>query len=225
MIPKVIHYCWFGKNTHPPLVQKCLANWKKMLPDYELRLWDESNSPMSEKVVKDALKKKNFAFVSDFVRLFALYQDGGIYLDTDVEIIRSFDKLREEECFVGFSQKKYATNAVMGAMPKHFYMMDMMNFMRERAHSRQSHLTSPRVTTAVLQEYGLVNYGEQTIKGIKIMPVEAFYPYNPFDPDRPLNHFFYEDIKENTYSVHHYMASWNKATRLQQFVKFLKGKR
>ncbi|WP_425392306.1 glycosyltransferase family 32 protein [Ekhidna sp.] len=225
MIPKIIHYCWFGKNEQPPLVKKCIANWRKTLPDYQIKLWDETNSPMDIPCVKYAYKKKHWAFVSDYVRIYAVFHEGGIYLDTDTEVIRDFSPLLNNHCFVGFSQKRYVTNAVLGGEKGFHFLKDMLSFMDQMHSDKKSQLTSPKVTTAVLKKYGLNSYGEQLINGVKILPTEAFYPYNPFDPDRPLNNFFYEDVKPETYSVHHYMASWNKQTWIQKIINYIKSKK
>ena len=94
MIPKVIHYCWFGRNPKPVSVQKCIESWKKYLPDYEIREWNNTNfEAMSVKFTAEAMAKKKYAFVSDYVRLHALYKYGGVYLDTDVKVLKSFNNL------------------------------------------------------------------------------------------------------------------------------------
>ncbi|WP_370087623.1 glycosyltransferase family 32 protein [Ekhidna sp.] len=223
MIPRKIHYCWFGKSAYPLLVEKCLANWKKKLPDYEYKLWDESNSPMSEPVIQSAYKKKNYAFVSDFVRLHAVHSEGGIYLDSDIEIVRDFDPLLSEKCFLGFSQRNFVNNAVMGGEKGFALLLEMMDFMKKMYLEGEEQLTSPRVTTAVLREHGLKDYGDQIIANARLLPREAFYPYNPYDPERPLNNFFFEDVKENTFTVHHYMASWNKTNKLKLILNKIKN--
>lgn len=92
-IPKVIHYCWFGGSEMSSFIRQCMATWSKYLPDYELRCWDESSFDFdSVPFVRDAYKAKKWAFVADYVRLYALYTDGGIYMDTDVKVMRSFNK-------------------------------------------------------------------------------------------------------------------------------------
>ena len=106
MIPKVIHYCWFGKNPEPDDVKQCIASWHKYLPDYEIKRWDESNYDVHKnQYMSDAYKEKKWAFVSDYCRIDVIYQYGGIYLDTDVEVIKSFDPLLSEEMFCGFESR------------------------------------------------------------------------------------------------------------------------
>ena len=103
MIPKIIHYCWFGGKPFPSAVQKCIDSWKKYLPDYEIREWNETNYDLDKcKFAKEAYDQKKWAFVTDFVRLDVVYQYGGIYFDTDVEVIKSFDDLLNNKAFLGF---------------------------------------------------------------------------------------------------------------------------
>lgn len=102
MIPKIIHYCWFGENPLPELAQKCIASWEKYCPDYEIKEWNENNFDLNGcAFVKEAYEAKKWAFVSDFARLKIIYEEGGIYLDTDVEILKSFDTLLGNKCFLG----------------------------------------------------------------------------------------------------------------------------
>ena len=103
MIPKVIHYCWFGRNPLPPLAKKCIESWKKYCPDYEIKEWNEDNFPMDyNDYVKEAYEAKKWAFITDVVRLFALVTEGGIYMDTDVEVIKPLDGLLQYEAVSGF---------------------------------------------------------------------------------------------------------------------------
>ena len=118
-IPKVIHYCWFGGNPKPKLVQKCIHSWKKYCPDYEIIEWNESNFDISScpLYVRQAYDVKKWAFVSDYARLKIIHTCGGIYLDTDVELIKSLDSLLEYNAFFGFEDGKYvATGLGFGAV-------------------------------------------------------------------------------------------------------------
>ena len=104
-IPKTIHYCWFGRGEKPEIVKKCIDTWKDKLSDYEIIEWNEDNFDINQNdYVKEAYKAKKFAFVSDYVRVYALYNYGGIYLDTDVEVFKSFDDVLDNESFWGFEQ-------------------------------------------------------------------------------------------------------------------------
>ena len=106
-IPKVIHYCWFGRGKLPKLAKKCIKSWKKYLPDYKIIEWNEDNFDInSNQYVREAYEAKKYAFVSDYVRLYALYNYGGIYMDTDVEVIKSLDEFLIHEAFSGFESPK-----------------------------------------------------------------------------------------------------------------------
>ena len=112
-IPKVIHYCWFGNSELPELEKKRLKSWQKKLSDYKIILWNENNSDLSEcKYVQQAYENKKFAFVSDYIRIKVLYQYGGIYLDTDVEVLKSFDHLLGAIGFLGFENKTTVGTAI-----------------------------------------------------------------------------------------------------------------
>ena len=108
MIPKVIHYCWFGGKELPKLAQKCIKSWEKNCPDYEIKRWDESNFDINlcPLYVRQAYENKKWAFVTDYVRLKIIYDNGGIYLDTDVEVRKSLDKFLEYNAFFGFENGK-----------------------------------------------------------------------------------------------------------------------
>jgi mannosyltransferase OCH1-like enzyme len=103
MIPKVIHYCWFGGKPLPELAKKCIASWKKKCPDYEIKEWNETNFDLSSnRYLQEAIKMKKWAFASDYIRLAVLYNEGGIYLDTDVEILKPLDKFLRHDFFTNF---------------------------------------------------------------------------------------------------------------------------
>ena len=107
MIPKKIHYCWFGKNPLPADVKKCIESWKKYCPDYEIIEWNESNFDITQNpFMKAAYENKAWAFVSDYARLKVVYDNGGIYLDTDVELLKSLDSLLENPCYLAIQQKE-----------------------------------------------------------------------------------------------------------------------
>lgn len=108
MIPRIIHYCWFGRGPMPELALKCIESWHKYLPDYEYKLWNEDNFDInSNQFVSEAYEAKKYAFVSDYVRLFAVYNEGGIYMDTDVEVLKSYDNLLHLSGFIGFDGTKH----------------------------------------------------------------------------------------------------------------------
>lgn len=117
MIPKVIHYCWFGKKPLPELALKCIESWKKYCPDYEIKEWNEESFDINMYIyARQAYDAKKWAFVSDVARLYVLYQEGGIYMDTDVELLKSIDCFLENDAFSGFEDKKSVPTGIMGAV-------------------------------------------------------------------------------------------------------------
>ena len=106
MIPKIIHYCWFGGKPLPELAQKCIASWKKYCPDYEIKEWNESNFNLNScDYVREAYEAKKWAFITDYVRLYAMVTEGGIYMDTDVEVIKPLDPFLKHKAFSGFEDE------------------------------------------------------------------------------------------------------------------------
>lgn len=125
MIPKIIHYCWFGGKPKPDGVLKCIESWRRCCPDYEIREWNEGNFNVSSLTyTSEAYNSGKWAFVSDVARLHALINHGGIYLDTDVELIRSFDHILDNNAFVGFEGSRFIATAVMGSVQGNTTMID-----------------------------------------------------------------------------------------------------
>ena len=119
-IPKIIHFCWFGGKEKPSKVQKCIESWHKYLSDYEFMEWNENNFDInSNEYVKQAYNEKKFAYVSDYARIKALYQYGGIYMDTDVMVYKSFNDLLDNQCILGFEEENYIATSFMACVPKH----------------------------------------------------------------------------------------------------------
>lgn len=154
MIPKVIHYCWFGEAPCSALVERCLASWRSRMPGYTIHLWNEENTQFNTPFLKEMLRKKRWAFVSDYVRLRVLEQHGGIYLDTDVEVVRSFDALTGLSCFLGYEEENRINTAVIGAEAGHPYLKACMEFIDRRFSAGLPYLTAPEVATKVFLEMG-----------------------------------------------------------------------
>lgn len=210
MIPKVIHYCWFGGNPLPDLAQKCIASWKQFLPDYEIREWNETNYDVNKiSYIAQAYKVKKFAFVSDFVRFDLLYQYGGIYFDTDVEVIKDLTPVLSAGAFAGI-ESAGALNAGLGiaspaASPLLKEILD--SYKNEAFILDDGTLNLKTVVTRVSEIFKLHGFTDeikiQHIEGFTIYPMEFFCPKSP----RTLQ----LSITENTYSIHHYDGSWHDA--------------
>lgn len=153
-IPKIIHYIWVGNKNFSPLAQKCLESWKKYLPDYELKFWNEDNLPpevLNHHYVKKMYEEKRWAFVADYIRFWALEKYGGIYLDTDTEALKSFDDLLDNEAFFGQTKDGIIAAGVIGAVANH-PAIKMMLAEYEKDITKNTVRTSPMVVTDVLKK-------------------------------------------------------------------------
>lgn len=203
MIPKTIHYCWFGGNPKPKLAQKCIQSWIKHCPDYEIREWNESNFNVYQNAyTKYCYENGKYAFLSDYARLKIVYDHGGFYFDTDVEVIRSIDDLRENEAFFGFENDEYVNTGIGFGAEKNNSVIEMMLKEYDPLMIADiSVIKCPELNTNALVKTGLVRNGEmQILHGIKVYPIEYFNPYD--DPTGKLN------ATANTYSIHWYAKSW-----------------
>lgn len=222
MIPKIIHYCWFGHGPLPPLAVKCIESWKKYLPEYEIKRWDESNFDIEMiAYTAEAYAARKYAFVSDYARFWILYHHGGLYFDTDVEVIKPLDDIVERGPFLGCEQAANpnqspdssgkglwcAPGLGMGATAGLKALSEIMDVY---AHS---HFDKPRkgkpaitvvhYTTNYLCEHGLLNSPSiQEIEGIFIYPNDFFCPIHPVTKRM--------HITKNTRTIHHYAASWKE---------------
>lgn len=227
MIPKIIHYCWFGKKPLPPLALKCIASWKKYLPGYEIKQWNEDNYDVNSiPYIAVAYKAKKYAFVSDYARLDILYKFGGLYFDTDVELIRPIDDIIDKGSFMGFeiNPTKWNYGYVnpglgFGVEPKLPIVSSLLTLYK----NKQFILYNGKVkdgetivdyTTEVLMEHGMrQSPGIQLVEGIFLYPSEYFAPIHFIS--RRLH------ITQNTRSIHRYMATW-KEQKNKSFLDFIK---
>lgn len=205
MIPKIIHYCWFGNQPIPERLQKCMDSWKYHMPDYEIKRWDEKSFDVNGTLwTKQAYQEKKYAFVSDYVRLVALEQYGGIYLDTDVMLKKSLDVLCSYPAFTGFENERYITSAIIGC-EAHFPLIceflatykdkPFINEMGER--NKEANVV---VMTEICKKHGLqLNDKEQDVADLHVFPRSYFCPLD----------FYHNDwSSENTMAVHLFDASW-----------------
>ena len=208
MIPKKIHYCWFGGNPLPEKERFCMESWRRLCPDYEIVRWDESNYDVSKHpFIKGAYEAGKWAFVSDFARHDIICEHGGIYLDTAVELLKPLDELLEQPAFMAFEQPKYvASGLILAAEPGHEGMRAMFDeIFAQRVFYKKDgsmDLTSiPVLNTAFLKKRGLrPDNSLQTVAGITIYPTEYFCPKSQHTNEMHLT--------DNTYSIHHFSASW-----------------
>ena len=208
MIPKVIHYCWFGRGEMPDLALKCIASWHEHMPDYTYKLWNEDNFDVELiPYVKEAYETKRYAFVSDYVRLWALYNEGGIYFDVDFFVYKPFDDLLQYTAFAGFEGSKYSP-VMMGVIAseaqgewisEQLIAYDDRHFILDDGTCDLT--TNVKFITQKMQMHGFVANGiEQEYKDLHVFPVDYFCPHQTTG----------EYLQtENTYCEHLGLNSWN----------------
>lgn len=205
---KIIHYCWFGNKPLPKLAKKCIKSWKKYLPDYEIIRWSEENVDINEcPFIKEAYENKKWAFVADYARTKAIYENGGIYFDTDMKLTKNIDFLFNNETFLGIEDSGLVNAAIWGASkPKTSFAKEMLDFYQKQEHFNQYDIYSysiPRIMSKLLEKYDLVPGSEKIQilnKNIYIYPRDYFYPLS----------YDYQDNKftEKTCMVHYFDATW-----------------
>lgn len=206
-IPKIIHYCWFGRGEKPKIVQNCIKSWKKHLPEFLLIEWNEDNFDIHiNPYVEEAYNAKKFAFVSDYARLFALYKVGGVYLDTDVEVLKPLNRFLTHEAFSGFEDNKFLQSGTMGAVKGHGWIEELMNYYKGRhfllPDGNPDTTTNTAVISAICQSYGLQLNGEHQVlaNGVIFYPRCYFSPYDYIDGGNY--------ITDDSYTIHHFAQSW-----------------
>ena len=212
MIPRIIHYCWFGKGEMPESAKNCIASWHEHMPDYEYKFWNEDSFDVTQNVyVEEAYDAKKYAFVSDYVRLWALEREGGIYMDTDVEVFKPFDDLLNHKAFAGFEGSKHLPvgTCVMASVAHGLWVSEQLAGYNDRHFLREDGTydltTNVQFITARMKENGFVQNGvEQDYKDLHVFPVEYFSP----------RHTTGEYIKTfNTYCDHLGMGTWQEEGR------------
>ena len=228
VIPKKIHYCWFGGKPLPSQFQKNIETWKKYCPDYEIICWNENNYDIKKcNYMHEAYQAKKWGFVPDYARLDIIYQHGGIYLDTDVEMLRSWDELLSYELFCGFESRAYvafglgfggcAGNHIIKEMMQQYEHMHFMN-----SDGTLNQVASPIYQTEILLNHGLKCNNEfQVIENCAVFPTEFFAPIDGYGGGSPTVHSF---------SIHQYAATWFDETmkknkeRIMTSINYIKNR-
>lgn len=225
MIPKTIHYCWFGRGVMSQQVKDCIASWHEHMPDYNYKLWNEDNVDIdSIPYAKEAYAAGIYAFVSDYVRLWALCNEGGLYLDTDVKVFKAFDDLLEYKAFAGFEGSKHLPvgTCVMASEAHGEWVTEMLEVYRDRHFIKPDgtgDMTSNvQLITGIMASKGFRQDGtDQDYKDLHVFPVEYFCPM------QTTGEYF---RTENTYCDHLGVGSWTEeGPAWKKWVKNLVGQR
>ena len=223
MIPKKINYCWFGKGKMPELALKCIESWRVNLPDYELKEWNENSFDINSNFyVKEAYESRKFAFVTDYVRLYALYTEGGIYMDTDVEVLKNIDSFLDLPAFSGFEDNVHIPTGIMAAEKGSIWAKWQLEYYSDRhfllPDGTLDLTTNVDIIGGLMEEKGFILknglYNFQNI--ITIFPKDYFCPKSHTTGKI--------ELTENTYTIHHFAGSWKSSSdRLKRRIVHLIG--
>ena len=211
MIPKKIHYCWFGKGKMPELALKCIESWRVNLPDYELKEWNENSFDINSNFyVKEAYESRKFAFVTDYVRLYALYTEGGIYMDTDVEVLKNLDSFLDLPAFSGFEDNVHIPTGIMAAEKGSVWAGWQLKYYDDRhfllPDGTLDLTTNVEIIGRLMGEKGFILrnglYNFQNI--ITIFPRDYFCPKSHTTGKI--------ELTQNTYTIHHFAGSWKSTS-------------
>jgi hypothetical protein len=222
LIPKIIHYCWFGGNCLPEEAKQYIAGWRKYCPDYEIREWNEQNFDVnSVPYVKEAYESKKWAFVTDYVRLYALYHFGGVYMDTDVEVIRPIDCFLDNEAFSGFESETTVPTGIMASEAGQRAIKDLLDAYEGRHflddQGKMDMSTNVEAITDYFTSNGMrMDNTQQTVNGFTMYPYDYFCPKNP----RTLE----IAVTDRTYTIHHFSGTWvGTKTNARKMIKHILG--
>lgn len=218
MIPKVIHYCWFGGHSLPELSLKCIESWKKFCPDYAIKEWNESNFNINcNQYVKEAYEARKFAFVTDYVRLYALYSEGGIYMDTDVEVIKNIDCFLSHVAFSGFEDNVSVPTGIMASEKGRKWAKDNLDYYNNKPFLKSNGdcdlTTNVTIITSYMKKYGiqLDNTFQDFPSLITLYPKDYFCPKSHYSGEIVLT--------DNSYAIHHFAGSWGNKNLKYKFIK------
>ncbi len=206
MIPKIIHYCWFGRGEKPELAIQCIESWKTICSDYQIVEWNEDNFDInSNPYVKEAYEAKKYAFVTDYVRLYAMYHQGGIYMDTDVRVLKPLEQFLKHQAFSGFESPEYVPTGIMASEQGNGMIKELLFYYKNRHFVKVDGSYDARTNTSIITEYflekGLLQNNQfQEIDGF------ALYPDNYFCPK--LTRLEDKTYMQDTYTIHYFSGSW-----------------
>ena len=217
MIPQIIHYCWFGGNQLPEVAKANIESWKHYLPNYTIKEWNEDTFDVySNEYVREAYTSKKWAFITDYVRLYALSTEGGVYMDTDVEVIKCLDPFLEEKGFSGFERVNAVPTGIMAAEKGHPFINELLHEydnLRFIKDDGEMDLTTNvvRITNTSVKHGLRLDNTKQTICDF------TYYPKDFFCPKNPRTHEI--ELTENTVTIHHFAGSWDTEKKFRKKMK------
>lgn len=210
-IPKMLHYCWFGQSPLPENIQQCIDSWHQYCPEYKIIQWDETNSPINIPFIKDALHHKKYAFAADYTRFYALHTFGGIYLDTDMLLLRPLDSLLNHQAFAGREDETNVNFAIIGCKKGNSFSKECLSIYDNLTFDLMSPPIITRLITPILKKYGLSETDEnQTLSNnLEIYKSDYFYPIHYTQIQELVNLDTIDQYTtQNTIAVHLWNKSW-----------------
>jgi len=214
MIPKIIHYCWYGRGEKSAMIQMCIESWKKFCPDYQIKEWNEDNSPMDIRWMHDAYKHQKYAFVADYARFYALYHEGGVYMDTDMLLVKPIDEFLIEKMFLGREDQYNASMGIIG-MEKG---CDFCKMIMDWYDSTSFDIVKPPIITRFISpqlfQFGFTEEDktQHLTNGLTIYQSDYFYPIHYTQEFELQDVYSYQ--KPDTYGIHLWNKSWTDEFRL-----------
>jgi mannosyltransferase OCH1-like enzyme len=212
MIPKTIHYCWFGGNEKPEKIQKCIESWKRFLPEYEIIEWSEKSLDImltiyQNKFASEAYKQKRYAFVSDYVRAKVLYELGGIYMDADVEVLKPLDKFLHHRAFTGHETNELTVTAIMGAEKNHPWIKKILDYYKDICYNIEEEIPNTNIITDISKSLICWKKNDYAVleNDVHIYPIEIFCPFNHLE--------LKPTPTDNSYAIHWFEGSWTKRNK------------
>lgn len=215
MIPKIVHLCWLSGDPYPPSIAKCLKSWEKYLPDYEVVLWDTKRFDLNSSIwVRQAFEKKKYAFAADYIRFYALYNYGGIYLDSDVEVLKDFDDFLDLPYFVGAEKAQTPEAAIIGAEKGCDWIKQCMDYYQNRFFVKEDGSFDIKKLPEIMVEQ------IKKLKPLRVLSLEDSLNIRKFDMQKEVLEFndaFFSpkvfdsrevELTPYTYAIHHYQNSW-----------------
>lgn len=215
MIPKIIHYCWLSGDKYPKEVEDCLSSWSKFLPSYELMLWDLNRFQIDKNIwVRQAFESKKYAFAADYIRLYAVYHFGGIYFDTDVEVVKSFDELLHLPYFIGSEGYGMLEAGVFGAEKNMNWVKDCLDYYDNKLFVNEDGSFNMQTLPSIMGSQILKNRAFKNLISLEFND-ELNYKNNDILYVFPREFFSAKEMgtgklckTERTYSIHHFAMSW-----------------